>query len=93
MKSCLARARTSNDQNIFVDIVLGIFVSAHHDPLSLSEQNILVKLGVNEGLYIIGVAPGVIYKRFRIKGENRQGHLGIALNKETLNGGTLEQKP
>ena len=36
------------DQHIFIDIVLGIFVPAHHDTFCLGEQNILVELGINE---------------------------------------------
>ena len=57
MKSCLAGARTADNQNIFIDIILGIFVSAHHDPLGLSEQDILVKFGVDEGLDVVCRAP------------------------------------
>ena len=57
MKSCLARAGTANNENIFVDIVLGYLIFAHHDPLSLSEQNILVKLGVDKRLDVICVSP------------------------------------
>ena len=57
MKSCLTRARTANNEHIFIDIVLGILVSAHHDALGLSEQNVLVKLGVNERGYVFGSAP------------------------------------
>ena len=57
MKSCLTGAGTADYENIFVDIVLGILISAHHDTLGLSEQNILVKLGVDERLDVIGVAP------------------------------------
>ena len=57
MKSCLTRAGTSNNQHIFINIVLGVFVSAHHDALGLGKQNVLVKLGVDERSNVLGIAP------------------------------------
>ncbi len=57
VKSCLTRARTADYQNIFVDIVLGIFVAAHHDTLRLRQENVLVKLRVDERLNILRRGP------------------------------------
>ena len=57
MEACLTRAGTADNEHIFVDIVFGVLVSAHHDALSLGEQNVLVKLGVDERGNILGIAP------------------------------------
>ncbi len=57
VKSCLTRARTANYQNIFVDIVLRNLVAAHHDALSLRQEDILVKLRVDERLNVLRRAP------------------------------------
>ncbi len=57
VKSCLTRARTADYQNIFIDIVLWVFVAAHHDTLRLRQQDILRKLWVDEGLYVLRRAP------------------------------------
>ncbi len=57
MEAGLAGARTADYQNIFIDIVLWIFIAAHHDTLRLRQENILVKLGGNEGLNVLHRAP------------------------------------
>ena len=57
MEACLTRARTADNEHIFIDIVLRILVSAHHDALSLGEQNVLVKLGVDERGTVLGHCP------------------------------------
>ncbi len=57
MEASLAGAGTADHQNIFVDVVLGVFVAAHHDTLRLRQEDILVKLGVDEGLNVLCRAP------------------------------------
>lgn len=47
MKSSFTGTGASNYQCIFVDIILWLFVSSYHDPLGLSEQNVLAKIRVN----------------------------------------------
>ena len=41
MKSSLTGTRATDHQYIFIDIVLGLFISSYHDPFSLGEQNVL----------------------------------------------------
>ena len=53
----LAGAGTADHQHIFVDIVLGDFVSPHHDALCLRQENVLVELGIDERLNIVGISP------------------------------------
>ena len=47
MKSRLTGTGATNHQYIFVDIILWLFISSYHDPLGLSEQNVLAKIRVN----------------------------------------------
>ena len=51
------RARTTNNQNIFVDIVFRNLVPAHHDALCLRQENVLVKFWIYERAYIVRCAP------------------------------------
>ena len=57
MKSCLTGAGTANNQHIFIDIVLGVLVAAHHDALGLRQEDVLVKLGVDIGLNVLRCSP------------------------------------
>ena len=57
MKSSLTRARTANNQHVLVDVVLGNLVAAHHDALSLRQENVLVKLGINIRLNVLRRSP------------------------------------
>ncbi len=43
MEASLARPGTANYENIFVNIVLGVFVPAYHNTFGLSKQDVLVK--------------------------------------------------
>ena len=47
MKSSLTGTRATDHQYIFIDIVLGLFISSYHDPFSLGEQNVLAEIRVN----------------------------------------------
>lgn len=47
MKSSLTGTRASDHQYIFVDIILWLFVSSHHDPFGLGEQNVLAEIRVD----------------------------------------------
>ena len=57
------------------------------------KRNGLERLSRTKFYALLSGIPHVIGKRIRIENENRQGHVGIALKKEALNGGTLEQQP
>ena len=57
MEAGLTGAGTANHQNILIDIVLGDFISAHHDALGLCQQNVLIELGVDKRLDILRSAP------------------------------------
>ena len=57
MKASFAGAGTADYQHILVDVVFRVFVAAHHDALGLRQENVLVKLGVNKGLNILGCPP------------------------------------
>ena len=57
VKASFAGAGTADYQHVLIDIILGIFIAAHHDALGLRQENVLVKLGVNEGLNIFRCPP------------------------------------
>ncbi len=50
-------AGTADNQHIFVDVILGVFIPAQHNPFCLGQENVLVKFGVNERLNIIRCPP------------------------------------
>ncbi len=47
MKSRLTGTGATNHQYIFVDIILGLFISSHHNPFGLGEQNVLAEIRVD----------------------------------------------
>lgn len=47
MKLSFTRTGATNHQYTFVDIILWLFISSYHDPLGLSEQNVLAKIRVD----------------------------------------------
>ncbi len=57
MKASFTGTGTADHQHILVDIVLGNLVPAHHDALGLRQEDILVKLGVDEGLNVLRRSP------------------------------------
>ena len=54
----LAGAGTADHQNIFVSCSFGVFRPVvHGEPFRLCQQNVVVKIGVDIGGYILGAAP------------------------------------
>ena len=54
----LAAAAASDHQNIFIPGGLGVFRPVvHRQPFRLCQQNVVVKIGVDIGGYILGAAP------------------------------------
>ena len=54
----LAGAGTADHQNIFISCGFGVFRPVvHGDPFRLCQQNVVVKIGVDIGGYILGAAP------------------------------------
>ena len=54
----LAAAGTADHQNIFISCGFGVFRPVvHGDPFRLCQQNVVVKIGVDIGGYILGAAP------------------------------------
>lgn len=47
MESRLTGTGATNHQDIFVDIILGLFISPYHNPFSLGEQNVLAEIRVD----------------------------------------------
>lgn len=47
MKSRLTGTGATNHQDIFVDIILGLFISSYHNPFGLGEQNVLAEIRVD----------------------------------------------
>ena len=54
----LAGAGTADYQNIFISCGFGVFRPVvHRQPFRLCQQNVVVKIGVDIGGYILGAAP------------------------------------
>ena len=58
-----------------------------------SKRNGIKVLSREKFYELLSGIPHVAAKRVRIGTDNRQGHVGIALKKEAVDGGTLEQQP
>jgi len=54
----LAGTGTADHQNIFIPGGFGVFRPVvHGEPFPLCQQNVVVKIGVDIGGYILGAAP------------------------------------